>query len=297
MYGFASEDERATFRQLLQRSPASLPHRAGGALRAIGHRSGPGHRAAGIAGSSRFPASAEDRRAPALELRDKLPGALRWPRGPGRRNMPGDDRGDIINALLALGYNEKSPRRGQRLPDGVGVSDGIRQALRAVEGMSAKLKQGFMRNVKLSPQPAPADETCGRPSSAPASTSNACPRLHWKPVVRMRLGLLNHNYMGTHFGGSLYAMTDPFFALLVMQTVRLTPTWWDKASSIDLQTPRPRGTVRAIFHRHARTGQNHRHPPPAVTNTSRCSRWTWSIEKGEVVATVEDSLCEAKPAL
>jgi len=32
----------------------------------------------------------------------------------------------------------------------------------------------------------------------------------WKQVeVRLRLGLTNRNYVGVHFGGSLYAMTDP----------------------------------------------------------------------------------------
>ena len=28
--------------------------------------------------------------------------------------------------------------------------------------------------------------------------------------VELRLGLLNRNYVGTAFGGTLYAMTDPF---------------------------------------------------------------------------------------
>ena len=37
----------------------------------------------------------------------------------------------------------------------------------------------------------------------------------WKQVeVRLRLGLANRNYVGVHFGGSLYAMTDPFYMLM-----------------------------------------------------------------------------------
>ena len=35
-------------------------------------------------------------------------------------------------------------------------------------------------------------------------------------VVEMPLRLRNRNYFGSHFGGSLYAMTDPFFALMVL---------------------------------------------------------------------------------
>jgi acyl-coenzyme A thioesterase PaaI-like protein len=30
-------------------------------------------------------------------------------------------------------------------------------------------------------------------------------------TVELRMRLLNRNYVGTHFGGSLFAMTDPFF--------------------------------------------------------------------------------------
>lgn len=47
--------------------------------------------------------------------------------------------------------------------------------------------------------------------------------------VRMKLTRLNLNAVGTHFGGSLYAMCDPFFMPILMQhprrdyTVRLTP--------------------------------------------------------------------------
>jgi Holliday junction DNA helicase RuvA len=38
---------------------------------------------------------------------------------------------DIVNALLALGYNEKEAEwAGKQLPVDVGVSDGIRQALK-----------------------------------------------------------------------------------------------------------------------------------------------------------------------
>jgi hypothetical protein len=34
--------------------------------------------------------------------------------------------------------------------------------------------------------------------------------------VELNLGLLNRNYVGTHFGGSLYAMTDPFHMLMLI---------------------------------------------------------------------------------
>ena len=65
-------------------------------------------------------------------------------------------------------------------------------------------------------------------------------------VAEMRLGRLNRNYVGTHFGGSLYAMTDPFFALLLMHRLGDRYLVWDKAAHIDYVSP-GRGTVRARF--------------------------------------------------
>ena len=66
-------------------------------------------------------------------------------------------------------------------------------------------------------------------------------------VVRMKLRWWNRNYFGTHFGGSLYAMCDPFFALILAE--RLGPGYvvWDKAAAIRFVRP-GRGTVTATFH-------------------------------------------------
>ncbi len=42
---------------------------------------------------------------------------------------------------------------------------------------------------------------------------------------------------GTHFGGSLYAMTDPFFALMLQANLGGEYLVWDKAGSIDYIAP------------------------------------------------------------
>ncbi len=62
--------------------------------------------------------------------------------------------------------------------------------------------------------------------------------------VRMRLHRWNSNYVGTHFGGSLFAMADPFFMLIEL----LGPGYvvWDKSGTIRFRRP-GRGTVRARF--------------------------------------------------
>jgi acyl-coenzyme A thioesterase PaaI-like protein len=66
-------------------------------------------------------------------------------------------------------------------------------------------------------------------------------------VVEMKLGRLNRNAVGTHFGGSLYAMTDPFFAIMLMHNLGERFLVWDKAGAIEYVAP-GRGTVRAHFH-------------------------------------------------
>ena len=65
-------------------------------------------------------------------------------------------------------------------------------------------------------------------------------------VVELRLGRLNRNYVGTHFGGSLYAMTDPFFMIMLLQNLGGDYLVWDKSGSIEYVAP-GRGTVRAHF--------------------------------------------------
>jgi acyl-coenzyme A thioesterase PaaI-like protein len=66
-------------------------------------------------------------------------------------------------------------------------------------------------------------------------------------VVELKLGRLNRNYFGTHFGGSLYAMTDPFFAIMLLHSLGGDYLVWDKSGSIEYLTP-GRGTVTAHFH-------------------------------------------------
>jgi acyl-coenzyme A thioesterase PaaI-like protein len=65
-------------------------------------------------------------------------------------------------------------------------------------------------------------------------------------VVRMKLHWWNRNYFGTHFGGSLYAMCDPFFALILAQRLGSEYVVWDKAAAIRFVRP-GRGTVTARF--------------------------------------------------
>lgn len=64
--------------------------------------------------------------------------------------------------------------------------------------------------------------------------------------VELRDRVLNRNYHGTHFGGSLYAMTDPFYVLMITWNIGDGFVVWDKAARIEFLRP-GRKTVRAVF--------------------------------------------------
>ena len=127
LYGFASEAERFAFRQLIRIAGV-------GARTALAVLSG-----LSVTDLAQAVAQQESGRlvkVPGigkktaerllLELRGKLADAL-----PTAVQSVGDSRGDILNALLALGYNEREAAAAMKqLPAGTGTSDGIRQALK-----------------------------------------------------------------------------------------------------------------------------------------------------------------------
>ena len=64
--------------------------------------------------------------------------------------------------------------------------------------------------------------------------------------VEMVQRFWNTNYVGVHFGGSLFAMTDPFYMLMLIENLGPQYIVWDKAASIRFRKP-AKGTVRAEF--------------------------------------------------
>ena len=69
----------------------------------------------------------------------------------------------------------------------------------------------------------------------------------WSEVrVRLPLSWRTRNYVGTIFGGSLYAAVDPFFMIMLLK--RLGPDFivWDKAASIRFRRP-GRTTLTAVM--------------------------------------------------
>ena len=64
--------------------------------------------------------------------------------------------------------------------------------------------------------------------------------------MRMKLSFINKNYVGSHFGGGLFAMTDPFYMLMLMNLLGRDYLVWDKAAKIEFIAP-GRTTVYAHF--------------------------------------------------
>ncbi len=55
--------------------------------------------------------------------------------------------------------------------------------------------------------------------------------------VKMKLRWWNRNYVKTHFGGSIYSMTDPFYMLILIRQLGREYIVWDKAASINFKKP------------------------------------------------------------
>ena len=127
LYGFASEEERFAFRQLIKISGigartalAVLSGLSVGDLAQAVARQETG-RLIKVPGIGKKTAERL-----LLELKGKLAEAL-----PAATRVANDSQSDILNALLALGYNDREASTVMKqLPPGLTTSDGIRQALK-----------------------------------------------------------------------------------------------------------------------------------------------------------------------
>ena len=64
--------------------------------------------------------------------------------------------------------------------------------------------------------------------------------------VVLKQRFYNRNLFGTHFGGSLFTMSDPFYVFIVTMNFGKHYIVWDKSAAIDYLKP-ARGTVTGIF--------------------------------------------------
>ncbi|MFN3902737.1 DUF4442 domain-containing protein [Rehaibacterium terrae] len=107
--------------------------------------------------------------------------------------------------------------------------------------------------------------------------------------VALHMRWYNRNYVGTHFGGSLFAMTDPFWMLLAINALGRDHVVWDAAGEITFVKP-GRDTVRAEFRLPPATLDELR---AAAADGGKVLRWfetEVTDSAGEIVARVRKQL-------
>lgn len=99
----------------------------------------------------------------------------------------------------------------------------------------------------------------------------------------------NTNRNATHFGGSLFAMTDGMYMMMLMENLGPDYVVWDKSASIRFRRPGT-GTVRAEF----RLTEEQIDEVRRTADAQPKAEPTWKVEirdrSGEVVAVVERTM-------
>ncbi len=107
--------------------------------------------------------------------------------------------------------------------------------------------------------------------------------------VELKLRPWNKNAVGTHFGGSLFAMTDPFCMLMLLAQLGDEYVVWDKSADIDFMKP-GKGKVSVDF------AINQNIIDDIITRTQNGDKYLPQIpvfikdEQGDVVAKVNRTL-------
>ena len=107
-------------------------------------------------------------------------------------------------------------------------------------------KQGFYSKIKLSPWLFRYVMNCWPPFwGTRVHIESISP--DWRRLrVRMKLSMRNKNYVGSHFGGGLFVMTDAFYMVMLSNILGSEYLVWDKAARIEFLAP-GRSTVYANF--------------------------------------------------
>ena len=108
-------------------------------------------------------------------------------------------------------------------------------------------------------------------------------------TVGMRLTWWNQNIVKVHFGGSLYAMCDPFFMLILMLHLGRDFIVWDKAATIRFKRPGT-GSVKVTFAISQLRIAELRQQALSALKVEPVFTTTITNEEGKVVAEVEKLL-------
>ena len=112
----------------------------------------------------------------------------------------------------------------------------------------------------------------------------------WREVrVRLPLRWTTRNYVGTMFGGSLYAATDGQYMVMLIKLLGPDYIVWDKGASIRFKKP-CRTTVYARFIVSERETDTIRELLRSAPKIDRQYQVDWADREGTVYATVETTI-------
>ena len=104
--------------------------------------------------------------------------------------------------------------------------------------------------------------------------------------LRLRRNIWTYNYVGTIFGGSMFAAADPFYMLMLLRIFGPKYVVWDKAGSIRFRKP----ARQTLYTRCLLTNEvidSIRHDVAANGQTERTFRLQWVDADGVVYAETE----------
>ena len=112
----------------------------------------------------------------------------------------------------------------------------------------------------------------------------------WREVrVKLPLNWRTRNYVGTMFGGSLYAATDGIYMVMLIKQLGPGYVVWDKSASIRFRKP-CRTTVYARFAIDEREIDTIRQQLKTEPKIDRQYQVDWTDQEGTFYATVETTI-------
>ena len=112
----------------------------------------------------------------------------------------------------------------------------------------------------------------------------------WRDVrVKLAFSWRTRNYVGTMFGGSLYAATDGIYMVMLIKQLGPEYVVWDKSASIRFRKP-CRTTVYAAFAIDERETDSIREQLKTEPKIDRQYQVDWTDQEGTVYATVETTI-------
>jgi acyl-coenzyme A thioesterase PaaI-like protein len=108
---------------------------------------------------------------------------------------------------------------------------------------------------------------------------------HSELHIRLRLNPWTYNYVGTIFGGSMFAASDPFYMLMLLRSLGTSYVVWDKSATIRFRKP-GKSTLYAVCKVSEEDRQKIKEEVELKGETTRDYTITWMDKKGVAYAEI-----------